>query len=220
MKDAYFFSHDSNARTDPKVISMLLDHKAEGYGLYWCIIEILSEQDEYKLKKNKMTYNAIAMAMLSDVMAVENFVMAMLSDYELLLTDGEYFWSDSLIKRMEKKEQNRKKRSDAGKKGAESRWNNGNNNGNAMAIASDVIATASGIMANDGKGKKGEEIKESIESKGEDKVASNNATETLSTLPNSKLIIKCPTCELGDAECFLKTFRTDATECGSYKPKN
>ncbi|MGV8979920.1 MAG: DUF4373 domain-containing protein [Clostridium sp.] len=157
-KDAYYFSHDTNARTDPKVMAMLLEYKAEGYGFYWALVEMLSEQDEYRLKLNKINFSAIAMAMLSEASIVENFVNSCISDYELFESDEDWFWSNSLIRRMELKEEKRQKRVAAGKKGAEVKWNNGN-----------AIATADqphdNVIAKDGKGNKRKEIKEMKEMK-------------------------------------------------------
>lgn len=138
-KDAYFFSHDTNARTDPKIMAMLFEHKAQGYGLYWTIIEMLSEHDGYKLRRNKMTYNAIAMAMLCDTNSTENFVNSCIHEYELFDADEEYFWSESLNRRMKFKDEKTAKRAEAGKKGAEIRWKNDKNkqtDSNAMANVS------------------------------------------------------------------------------------
>lgn len=34
-KDAYFFSHDCNARNDPKILALRSVYGAEGYGVYF-----------------------------------------------------------------------------------------------------------------------------------------------------------------------------------------
>lgn len=46
-KDAYFFSHDCNARNDPKILALRSVYGAEGYGVYFMLVEILREQPEY-----------------------------------------------------------------------------------------------------------------------------------------------------------------------------
>lgn len=61
MKDACYFSHDSNARNDPKILAMRAVFGMEGYGRYWCLIEILRDEDGYKLEKTKQLYDALAM---------------------------------------------------------------------------------------------------------------------------------------------------------------
>ncbi|MCL1633015.1 DUF4373 domain-containing protein [Sporolactobacillus sp. CPB3-1] len=61
MKDACYFIHDSNARYDPKILAMRAVFGMEGYGRYWCLIEILRDEDGYKLEKTKQLYDAFAM---------------------------------------------------------------------------------------------------------------------------------------------------------------
>lgn len=49
MKDAYYFSHDSNARNDQRLMKVRMKYGMEGYGIYFGIIEILREQSDYIL---------------------------------------------------------------------------------------------------------------------------------------------------------------------------
>ena len=46
VKEAYFFRHDKNARNDIKMISLRQKFGWEGYGLFWGIIETISEASE------------------------------------------------------------------------------------------------------------------------------------------------------------------------------
>jgi hypothetical protein len=39
--NSYYFSHDYNARSDPKIKKLLARHGVAGYGIYWAIIEDL-----------------------------------------------------------------------------------------------------------------------------------------------------------------------------------
>ena len=48
-KDAYYFSHDSNSRNDVKIIKLRREMGMEGYGIFWCLIEILRESSDYKI---------------------------------------------------------------------------------------------------------------------------------------------------------------------------
>lgn len=126
-KEAYYFSHDCNARNDPKTAALRNIYKSEGYGWYWIIIETMGEQEDYKLKHCAWVMNGLAMAMLTDAITVEKFVDDCINTFELFRSDGKYFWSDSLIRRMTKKEELRNKRSEAGKKGAQKVWENSKN---------------------------------------------------------------------------------------------
>jgi uncharacterized phage protein (TIGR02220 family) len=119
-KNAYYFSHDSNARNDTKILSMRCDYGLDGYGMYWVIIEVLREETDYKLKLDKHTFRALAMQMHMDHETVKKFIEDCINEYGLFQSDGETFWTESLLQRMEKVENIRAKR----RKAANKRWNN------------------------------------------------------------------------------------------------
>src|SRR3989344_1885826 len=48
-KDAYYFSHDSNARHDPKLVTFINEYGLLGYSYFFILIELLREQDQYQL---------------------------------------------------------------------------------------------------------------------------------------------------------------------------
>ena len=120
MKDAYYFSHDSNASNDPKILSMRCDYGLSGYGMYWVIIEALRNEADYKLQLDKCTYRALAMQMHSKNDTLEKYINDCINEYELFKSDGATFWAESLLKRMERLEEIRMKR----KAAAEKRWDN------------------------------------------------------------------------------------------------
>lgn len=120
-KEAYYFSHDANARHDPKILAMRSDYGIQGYGVFWIIIEMLREQDEYRLPMKKYIFNAIAMQVQCKNYAkddAETFVQDCINEYELFKTDGAFFWSNSLLGRMERKNDISDKRRAA----AKARW--------------------------------------------------------------------------------------------------
>lgn len=45
MKKTYYFQHDYNARNDPKLQALIVDMGVAGIGIYWCLVEMLYEQD-------------------------------------------------------------------------------------------------------------------------------------------------------------------------------
>ena len=45
-KDTYYFSHDYNARNDPKILELRSEYGLEGLGTFWCIIETLAEDED------------------------------------------------------------------------------------------------------------------------------------------------------------------------------
>lgn len=121
MKDAYYFSHDSNAHNDPKILSMICDYGMAGYGQFWVLIENLREQDEFKLKHDKSTWKALSMQMQCTVDAVKKYIEDCVYEYALLeMSEDLYFSSNSLNRRMDKYLTAKEKRAAAANK----RWNN------------------------------------------------------------------------------------------------
>ena len=111
MKDSYYFQHDYNARNDPKLQDVLIELGVEGIGIYWCIIEQLYEQGgTLPLRHCK----SIAFALHVDYKTIERLV----NNYGLFANDGENMWSDSVLKRLDK----RKDISDKRKQAAIARW--------------------------------------------------------------------------------------------------
>lgn len=51
-KDAYYFSHDSNAFHDQKIIKLRMEFGLEGYGFYWALIEILRNESNYEIEND------------------------------------------------------------------------------------------------------------------------------------------------------------------------
>ena len=128
MGQSSYFSHDSNALSDIKISAMRCDYGLEGYGLFWAIIEMLRKEDTYKLPLSKNMYRKIKID-TGTTIDVEKFINDCINEYKefedgngLFNTDGKYFWSESLLKRMTKMEEISIKRKQAGQKGAAGRW--------------------------------------------------------------------------------------------------
>ena len=115
MKDAYWFKHDSNARHDPDIVLLLGEYGHAGYGIYWMIIETLRDADGNKLKKKHIAAFSknFAYDLLDDLLAF------CLRETDLFEEDDEFFWSNSLIRRLEKHEQLKEIRVEAGRKGGQ-----------------------------------------------------------------------------------------------------
>lgn len=104
-KDAFYFSHDCNARNDNKILAMRSVYGAEGYGLYWMLIEILREQPDYRYPLSKFAFKSLAMDLHCDTEVLEAFVLDCCEEFAddnstLLKMDENYMWSDSLLRRM------------------------------------------------------------------------------------------------------------------------
>lgn len=126
----YYFSHDVNASSDPKIIAMEMEFGVISYAWWWKIIEKLAVSEDYKLPLKKYTFIALAndfkiekddiltklngcstrvQTNLTPNEFVRLFIFCLIDDFELLESDDEYFWSPSLTKRMELKYSNDKK---------------------------------------------------------------------------------------------------------------
>lgn len=116
-KEAYYFSHDSNARNDTKVLRLRRTLGIEGYGIYFCIIEMLREQSGYKMPLADIPEIAF------DLHTDEAKVKSVVNDFNLFDIDGEYFTSPRLQRSMEKYNERKTKLSEAGRKGAKARLN-------------------------------------------------------------------------------------------------
>ena len=124
-KDVYYFSHDANALSDPKILAMRCDYGFESYGLYWAIIEMLRNESNFKLPLHKNTYRAIKMQ-TGTTIDVEKYLNDCINEYRddesgngLFNSDGRMFWSASLLRRLKKYEEIKEKRRQA----ANARWN-------------------------------------------------------------------------------------------------
>ena len=144
-KEAYYFSHDANAKDDPKIIKLRMEMGWEGYGLFWGLIELLRNQPDYRMQKH---YSSIAYALQTQ----DDKIKMLVNDFDLFIQDGDLFWSDSLLKRMELKEI----KSDKMRNAANKRWGK-DEDAKAMQMHSKSNAEAMQL-----KERKGKETKENI----------------------------------------------------------
>ena len=168
---AHYFPHDSNARNSDKLIRLRMRHKSAGYGVYFMILERLREEPEYMSVKD---YNMIAFDLREDASLIKSVV----EDFGLFVftDDGKYFYSESFSRRMEIKDEQSKKRSEAGKKGLEKRWKSNKDMANATNNDSKAIANATEINSNKKEIKENKEISPEGDTK-------NNAPDGASLLP-------------------------------------
>ena len=110
-KQAYYFSHDSNAHEDEDITRMRAKHGWYGYGLYWAIIERLRDATDYKLKTD---YKTLAFAMQTECERIKSVI----EEFDLFVIEDGYFRSESLLRRMMLKEE----KSQKARESANSRW--------------------------------------------------------------------------------------------------
>lgn len=133
-----YFPHDSNARNSDKLIPLRARFGAEGYGIYFMLIERLREEPSYMSVKD---YNMLAFDFRVDAGKVKSVV----EDFGLFAftDDGKCFYSESLLRRMKLKDD----KSEKARQSAKSRWTKKEKTANADEIACERIANADEIDA-------------------------------------------------------------------------
>ena len=116
-KDAYYFSHDSNSKDDPKCVLLIEQLGLEGYGIFWVLLETLREQIDFKYPIALLP--AISRRYNTSFEKVKTVVY----NYSLFIVEDEqFFYSKSLIERMLYLKESREKRKLAGELGNKIRW--------------------------------------------------------------------------------------------------
>ena len=118
-KEAYYFSHDSNANRDPKILKLRSKHGWQGYGIYWAVIETLREQENFNWKASDK--QLLSFCFGGDEALVAEVVDTCLEVGLLAIDDDDNIHSESLTRRMEMKNKVSEKRRAAGRKGGSSK---------------------------------------------------------------------------------------------------
>jgi len=113
MKDALYFPHDSNATNDPKIMMLIDTFGLEGYGIFWIVVEHLREQPNYR---SHLTILKALAKRFGNTPEKFNHVVKNYGLFEI--EKDEFFYSKSLMERMEPLERKR----EIGRASAEKRW--------------------------------------------------------------------------------------------------
>jgi len=100
MKDSYWFRHDSSAGRGLKMRKMSHKFGHEGKGLYWDVVEILRDTNEYKFERNNES-----LELLCDIVGFKDESRFLVwFDYCLKVGlfdfDDDYFWCAPLVSNM------------------------------------------------------------------------------------------------------------------------
>jgi hypothetical protein len=118
-KDTYYFSHDANSRNDVKCIKLRRELGLEGYGIFWCLIEILREAPENKLLLTALEDIAY------DLHTSKEKLEAVVLRYDLFKLEEDKFFSERLTRSMSAWNDHKQKLSESGSKGNLIRWGSG-----------------------------------------------------------------------------------------------
>lgn len=147
-KEAYYFSHDSNARNDEKMMQLRSVYRSEGYGWYWILVEMMRDANAYSLQcDGKYAFNAIAKELDCTEDQAKKFIDDCIHEFKLFDSENGLFFSKSLIRRMDIKEEKREK----ARQSARARWDN-----NSNAMRTHTERNANGMQGKESKGKEKE----------------------------------------------------------------
>ena len=127
-KEAYYFSHDSNARNDEKILAVRMRLGVEGYGIYFMILERLRDESDNMSIKD---YNILAF----DFRVSADKVKTVIEDFELFefTEDNKFFYSKRMMNNMKMKNE----KSEKARLSAEKRWNKTETDANALRTHSE-----------------------------------------------------------------------------------
>ena len=115
---------------------------AEGYGIFFMLIERLREEEGYK---STIDYDTLAF----DLRVEPEKVKQVVENYDLFkfTEDGKYFYSDSFNERMEMMDVRAQQRKSKAKKAAEARWNKqSEDTSNAQALPKQCSSNAQALL--------------------------------------------------------------------------
>ena len=115
MNDARYFKHDDNARNDLKITQIRQKYGLKGYGIFFCLIELLRSSKCYEL-------NYDIKSLVYDLREDEESIKDIVENFGLFVVKEDKFYSESLKNRMNELDKIRKKRKKAGLSGASVRW--------------------------------------------------------------------------------------------------
>ncbi len=142
-KETYYFPHDYEPTSDPKIQAMIGQYGASGYGLYWRIVEMLHSDESHALQVKNYVVLAIAKQMLIDADFVTKFIDDCVHVFELFTQNHDTVICDRVMRNIKHREDIRNKRKAAGSKGG-------------VANAKQMLSNAK-AKSSKGKEKKGKE---------------------------------------------------------------
>ncbi len=148
-----YFSHDYNARNDPRCKALIKDFGMAGYGVYWCLVEIMNEEGG-RIKKFPSLLSGLAEDLKVRELTLSKQIEAMLHKYQLLTEDDKFIWSESVLKRLSEREAKKTKRQEAGRLG-------GISSGKSRQSKTDAKQNEALVEANEANEAKESKVKES-----------------------------------------------------------
>lgn len=117
-KDTYYFPHDYEPTSDPKIQALIGEFGASGYGIFWRVVEMLHSDKNHKLPFKQYVFLAIAKQMMANAEQIKAIIDYCIDPCELLYKDADFFWSNRVLHNIQERAKLSEIRSIAGKAGA------------------------------------------------------------------------------------------------------
>lgn len=180
MTKSNYFSHDSNARNDDKIIAMRMQMGAEGYAIYFMLLERLRDSDDHTSVKD---YNMLAFDFRVDASSVKKVVECF--GLFQFTNDGKRFYSESFTKRMQMMESKRARQSEAGKLAMKKRWSGSSGNVTNLGESDNLLITNLGESDNKEKKRKENKVNNSVSTKADTLSDSNESDDAVQGIHSS-----------------------------------
>ncbi len=114
-KETFYFQHDYNARNDDKILELRANFGAEGYGVFWMLIETMAENDNGGAKAGLLGGLSLGYGVAkARLLEIVNYCI----EIGLLYEENGFYYS----KRLQTHKEFRKVLSENGSAGAAKRW--------------------------------------------------------------------------------------------------
>lgn len=120
MKDAFYFPHDTNAHSDPKMMMLISSLGLEGVGLYWILIELMHQEPTGKITKRAFQ-DYIKFFTQNKSLKELNEIQQVFNTTKLFVEQDGFICSNRVLENKKIRQEISEKRSLAGKKSAEKR---------------------------------------------------------------------------------------------------
>lgn len=143
-----YFSHDYDPISDIKMMVMVSEWGAIGYGLYWRIVELLHKSEDNTLAFTPLNTLAIAKQMKVDAKQITSFVDDCVNVFELFKRENDKVFCERVFRNIGKRKEISEVRKAAGSKGGAAKASN------VVAIAKQNVAKEKKVKEIKGKEKK------------------------------------------------------------------
>jgi len=146
-KESFYFPHDYEPTSDPKIQALLGEFGGLGYGVYWRIVEMLHSDESHKLPLKDYIYLALAKQMLTSVEQISTIINYATTQCELFISDGQSVWSRRVNDNFERRKEISEKRALAGRASALAKQMSAKGNKEKKKKEKKILSYADGFLS-------------------------------------------------------------------------